>query len=245
MKHLVIVAPTLNEGENIESFITSVLAQQIRLENISLSLLISDSNSKDKTGEIVKRFARKNSSVKYLNVEKRGLGFALTMGLNHATQKLGADYLLTMEADLSNDPNQIPAFVDRLQKSELVIGSRYVQGGRIVNWSYWRKTISLLANKLLKLFAWTKKTNEFTNLYRAFTADHWRMICPMVEGHTDWIFVPAFIFQSLDKRARTSELPIIYYDRFGGRSKMRTISYTKNLLLYAFKFRANKIWNIF
>lgn len=245
MKKLVVVAPTFNEAENIEAFITNVLAQQIRIPDHKLEILISDSHSKDKTPEIVKQMARRNNAVHYLDVKKRGLGLGLIKGLDFAASRLAANYLITMEADLSNDPNQIPEFVKKLEKCDLVIGSRYANGGKIVNWSLWRKAFSLGANFLLKILAWTDKTSEFTNLYRAFTKEHWLKIKPEIENYFDWIFVPAFAFESLDKGIKISELPIVYYDRFGGRSKMHTMSYTKNLLRYALKFRLQKIWNTF
>lgn len=248
MKKLVVVAPTFNEAENIEAFITNVLAQQIRIPDHRLEILISDSHSKDKTGEIVKKMRRKNPNVFFQDTKVPGpgrLGSGLKEGLDYAVSKMSADTLITMEADLSNDPNKIPEFVARLDKADLVVGSRYVKGGGVVNWSWWRKLLSFGANFILRILAWTPKIHEFTNLYRAFKKEVWQEIEPQVSLHIGWLFVPAFIFEASTRKLKIVEVPFIFYDRFGGRSKMRTMSYTKNLLRYALKFRLQKIWNTF
>lgn len=232
---IVVVAPTFNEEENIGSFVASVLLQDV-------DVLISDSHSSDQTAAIVKELASKDPRVHYLDVKERGLGLGLIKGLDYAVNKLKADVVITMEADLSNDPKQIPQFLEKLKKADLVIGSRYVKGGEITNWSWWRKMFSYGANLLLRIILWTNKTHEFTNLYRAFTSDVWLKLKPKIGMHVDWLFVPAFAFESLKAEIKIIEQPIIYYDRYGGRSKMQTLSYTKNLLHYALRY---KVWNTF
>lgn len=236
-KKIVVVAPTYNEEANIGSFIASVLAQDVEI-------LISDSHSNDGTAEIVKEMASKDKRVCYLDIKERGLGLGLSKGLDYAVDKLKADILITMEADLSCDPKQISDFVKKLDKTDVVIGSRYVKGGKITNWTWWRKCFSLGANLILKLLAWTK-VSEFTNLYRAFTKEVWLDLKPKIGMHLDWIFVPAFAFEVLHSKFKVKELPIVYFDRYGGRSKMKTLSYTRNLLRYAFRYRINKIWKAF
>lgn len=242
MKKIVVIAPTLNEQESIENFIFSVLAQKQKLINYDLSVLISDSHSHDHTPEIVRKIAAKSKNVVYLDVSQKGLGLGLIKGLDYAVEKLKADILITMEADLSNDPNQIPDFVKKTEKFDVVIGSRYVPGGIIANWSWWRKIFSLCANNTLRVLAWAPHLHEFTNLYRAFKREVWLDLKPKIGMHTGWLFVPAFAFEILGSQYKVVELPIIYFDRFGGRSKMRTLSYTKNLLHYAFRFRFKKLF---
>jgi len=236
-RKIVVVAPTYNEEANIGSFLASVLAQNVEI-------LISDSHSNDGTAQIVKEFALKDKRAHYLDVAKRGLGLGLTKGLDYAVKKLKADVLITMEADLSCDPKQIPEFIKKLNKVDAVIGSRYVKDGKITNWTWWRKCFSLGANLILKLLAWTK-VSEFTNLYRAFNKEVWMDLRPKISMHLDWIFVPAFAFEVLHSKFKVKELPIIYFDRYGGRSKMKTLSYTKNLLRYAFRYRINRICQAF
>ncbi len=238
MKKIVVIAPTFNEEANIGSFIASVLAQNVEV-------LISDSHSTDGTAEIVKELSSKDKRVHYLDVKERGLGLGLLRGLDYAVDKLNAEILVTMEADLSNDPKQLPDFIAKLNKADVVIGSRYVRGGRITNWSWWRKIFSLGANYSLRTLAWAPNLHEFTNLYRAFKKEVWLELRPKIKMHVDWLFVPAFAFEVLNSKFKVRELPIIYYDRYGGRSKMQTLSYTKNLLHYALRYRVKKLWSIF
>jgi len=233
-RKIVVVAPTFNEEENIGSFIASVLLQDVHV-------LISDSHSSDQTPQIVKTLASKDKRVHYLDVKKRGLGLGIAKGLDHAVNRLGADILITIEADLSCNPNQIPEFVKKAERADVVIGSRYVKGGGITNWSWWRRAFSFSANSILRLLAWAPKLHEFTNLYRAFDKKVWLDLRPKISMHTGWLFVPAFAFEVLDSKAKIVEHPIIYHDRFGGRSKMRTLSYTKDLLRYALRHRLKKV----
>lgn len=236
MKKVVVVAPTLNEADNIENFLFSVLAQKPRLTGFDLEIVVADSHSADKTAEITRKIARTEPSVHYLDIKKKGLGLGLSKGLDYAVNRLKADILVTMEADLSADPSELKAFLDKLENCDFVVGSRYVSGGKIINWSWWRRLLSRLANMLLSFFAWTNKIHEFTNLYRAFKSSVWQKIRPQLVMHEGWLFVPAFTFEALAARVKTREQPIIFYDRFGGRSKMNTVSYTKNLLHYALRY---------
>lgn len=237
-RKIVVVAPTLNEEENIGSFITAVLLQNVEV-------LISDSHSSDQTPQIVRELASKDKRVHYLDVKKRGLGLGISAGLDYAVSKLHADILITMEADLSCNPSLLPEFLKKIEKFDVVIGSRYVRGGKITNWSWWRRLFSYFANTILRLLAWAPKLHEFTNLYRAFTKEVWLDLKPKISMHTGWLFVPAFVFEILDSKFKIVEQPIVYNDRFGGRSKMRTLSYTKNLLHYALRYRFKKICRIF
>lgn len=230
---VVVVAPTFNEEENIEAFLKAVLAQKVEV-------LISDSHSTDKTVEIVGKIASTNNAVHYLDVQKRGLGLGLSRGIDYAFSNLKADAVITMEADLSADPKQFPDFLKGLDNADFIVGSRYIDGGKIINWSWWRKLLSRLANLILMFLAGTGKVHEFTNLYRAFTKNTWAKIRSKVTTHEGWLFVPAFTFEALDQNINIAEIPMIFVDRFGGRSKMKTLSYTKELLTYAIRYRLKK-----
>ncbi|MBI3887701.1 glycosyltransferase, partial [Candidatus Microgenomates bacterium] len=209
-RKIVVVAPTYNEEENIGSFITAVMLQNV-------DILISDSHSVDQTAEIVKSLSKNNRRVHYLDVKERGLGVGLSMGLDYAVNKLGADILITMEADLSCDPKQIPEFVKKMDAFDVVVGSRYVKDGKITNWSWWRKLASYAANLLLRLILKTNRIHEFTNLYRAFSKNIWKEVRPKVVTQKGWLFVPAFIFEVLSSKFKIIEIPIVYHDRYGGR----------------------------
>lgn len=236
-RKVVVVTPTFNEQDNIASFLTAV-------SKFVPEIVVSDSQSSDHTAEIVKTFSQENKEIHFVEGKFPGpgkLGVGLAAGIDYAFERLGADVIVTMEADLSNDPAELPKFIKKAQTADLVIGSRYCRGGKIVNWSWWRKFLSRGANLVLMLLAGTTKVHEFTNLYRAFNRKTWETVCPAACLHTGWLFVPAFIFASLGRKLRIVEQPIVYADRFGGRSKMQTVSYTKNLLRYALRYRLDKL----
>ncbi len=240
MKRLVIVAPTYNESANINIFVAAIFSETKKIPTCESFLLISDSHSPDDTPALVKKLAKRNKHLVYLDVKKRGLGYGLTKGLNYAVSKLNADFLITIEADLSNDPKKLGQIVKLLEKYDLVIGSRYSPGGGIKNWSWWRKELSFGANFGLRLLA-SSNIHEYTNLYRGFNKEVWFALRNQLSRYDGWLFVPAFIFEFLSTSLSSIEMPFIYFDRFGGRSKMHTMSYTKNLLLFAISYRLNRI----
>lgn len=240
MKKIVIVAPTFNEQENIANFIEMVLLKKKDIKAVDLAILISDSRSQDKTKDIVLNIASKEPKVKYLDTKVAGpgkLGKGLFEGINYAFSTLKADAIITMEADLSNNPEQIPQFISKLATNDFVVGSRYVKGGKIVNWSWWRKMLSLSGNLLIRTILGFPKIHEFTNLYRAFNLKTWTQVKGVVKSYQGWTFVPVFAYTALDSKLKIAELPIVYYDRFGGRSKMHTVSYIKNLLRLTILYR--------
>lgn len=241
MKKIVVVAPTYNESENITQFLIAVLAQQKNLKGYNLEVLISDSHSKDNTAQLVRKV--KSKKVHYFDTKVPGpgkLGSGLALGLDYAVKKLKADYLVTMEADLSCDPALLPKFIAKLEHCDVVIGSRYCAGGGVSNWSWWRKFLSLGANSILRLLLVLPNIHEFTNLYRAFRKEVWEALRDQVSVHKDWLCVPAFAFEVVNSNFKVQEQPFIYFDRFGGRSKMKTVSYTKNLLHYALRYTLKK-----
>ncbi len=245
MKKLAVVAPTFNEEENIAAFLKAVLAVQKKLSATRLEIVISDSHSTDGTAKIVQTLARRNKNIHYLDVQKRGLGLGISRGLDFAFDNLKADYAITLEADLSCDPTQIPQFAKVLEKADLVIGSRYVNGGKIKNWSLWRKILSKGANLVLRLLIWQPQIHEFTNLYRGMTREVWQKLRSRTAVYKDWLFLAEFVFASLQSGLKIKELPITYFDRFGGRSKMNTVGYTQDLMRSALRYRLKESASFF
>ncbi|MBI4099609.1 glycosyltransferase [Candidatus Microgenomates bacterium] len=232
---IVVVAPTFNEQDNIAAFLSATT-------KFVPTIVVSDSQSTDHTAAIVKTYAAKNSGIHFLVGKTAGpgkLGVGLTAGIDYAFAKLGAKTVITMEADLSNNPAELPKFVQKAQRADLVLGSRYVAGGKIVNWSWWRRFLSWAANLILMFLAGTLRVHEFTNLYRAFNKKTWDTVRPKAGLHHGWLFVPAFAFEAIAAHLTIVEQAIVYQDRFKGRSKMQTLSYTKNLLRYALRYRLN------
>ena len=136
-----IISPTYNERKNIEQLVDMVIG-----ENPELHLLVVDDNSPDGTAEKVKKLQAKYKNL-YLEsrAKKSGLGTAYIFGFKWALEKK-YDNIIQMDADLSHNPKDLPRMVNNLQKYDLVIGSRYINGISVVNWPLRRLMLSYGAN---------------------------------------------------------------------------------------------------
>jgi len=146
MSKIVVVIPTFNEAENIEAIIDSLFL--LRIEG--LNVLIVDDNSPDGTGEIADRIAQKKpEQVAVIHrTGKMGLGTAYITGFNWALDQ-GADLVIQMDADFSHSPDYIPRFLELIETNDVVVGSRYVSGGRLdENWGWGRWFLSWWANSV-------------------------------------------------------------------------------------------------
>ena len=138
---VVVVVPTYNEAENIDALVTAVLAQDPRIR-----VLVVDDNSPDGTGKIADDLQERTGRVDVLHRrEKEGLGAAYRAGLRRALD-LGADTVVQMDCDFSHPPDMLPAFLERIEKVDVVIGSRYINGITVVNWPIERILISYFGN---------------------------------------------------------------------------------------------------
>jgi len=214
-----IVLPTYNERDNLEHAL-----QRIREvadgHDLQLHTLIVDDNSPDGTGELADRLATEYPDVEVLHrAGKEGLGKAYLAGFRHALTA-GADLLFEMDADLSHDASYLPHFVRLVDKgADLVIGSRYVRGGGVENWTLSRRAISrggcLYAQTVLGL-----PYHDLTGGFKCFR----RRVLEAID--LDAIDTKGYGFQiEMTYRAhklgfRIVELPIIFVDRKVGQSKM-------------------------
>lgn len=142
---VVVVVPTYNEAENLEPLVTAVLAQDPRLR-----VLVVDDASPDGTGKLADDLARRTGRVDVLHRSaKQGLGAAYRAGLRRALE-LGADAVVQMDCDFSHPPDMLPVFLDRIERADVVIGSRYLNGITVVNWPIERILISYFGNLYAK-----------------------------------------------------------------------------------------------
>src|SRR5688500_1554562 len=127
--------PTYNERENLERMVRALVSLGVRI-------LVIDDNSPDGTGEIADRLAAELAGVSVLHrARKEGLGHAYLAGFRKALSE-GADLVLEMDCDFSHDPADVPRLIEAAADADLVIGSRYVHGGRVGNWGPLRRFIS-------------------------------------------------------------------------------------------------------
>lgn len=221
MTSFTICMPTYNEKENIDKLIP-ILLKIFDTNNLMGSILVIDDNSPDGTAEIVKNWEAKDNRVKLLlRQQKQGLGKAYIAGFQEAF-KNNPEMIFEMDADHSHDPEVIPAMVRMIleEGKEFVVGSRKIQGGGNPDWPFTRKLISSGANfytrTLLRL-----KIHDVTSGYRLFKTDMLKKINLDKIDSSGYAFQieMAYIVEKLLK-AKVGEVPIVFYDRKVGKSKL-------------------------
>jgi|SRR6476469_7786274 len=212
----IVVVPTYNERENIENFVSAVRGQPGHID-----VLIVDDNSPDGTGELADTLAaRYPGSVSVLHRErKQGLGPAYLAGFQHVLAKLDHDRIVQMDADLSHDPAYLPAFLQASETYDLVLGSRYVKGISVVNWDFKRLLLSKTASRYVRIATGL----PFTDLTGGFKC--WRRTALECIGlhrvaARGYIFQTEMTYRAYRKGLRVGEIPIIFYERNLGRSKI-------------------------
>jgi dolichol-phosphate mannosyltransferase len=170
MKKALVVLPTFNEGGTIKKLIEDILAQNDKLPNWDLEVLVNDSSSTDDTAKIVKELKKKNPKKVYLlETKKEGLGKAYHQAFVYAIEHIQPFVIIQMDADFSHNPNDIPLFLDKIAKgADFVVGARYIKGGSIPkDWGIHRKLLSVVANMTIRLGFMKLSIHEWTNGYRA------------------------------------------------------------------------------
>jgi len=209
---VVCVIPTYNEKENIVKMI-----ERIRNLYPEVHMLIVDDNSPDGTGEIVEKL--KNDKLDVLHRKtKDGLGKAYQAGFKKAIAD-GADIIVQIDADFSHDPIYIKKMLELIDKNDVVIGSRYVNGISIVNWSLSRLILSWFGNAYAR-FMTGIKINDLTGGYKCMRKEALESI------NFDKINSAGYGFQIEmncafhQNKMRITEIPIIFYERTVGQSNM-------------------------
>lgn len=211
-----IIIPTYNEAENLEPLVRAIVALPVAFD-----ILVVDDNSPDGTGEIADRLASELPAVHVLHRPgKQGLGTAYIVGFGWALAQ-AYDYVLEMDCDFSHHPRYLPTFLELVREADLVIGSRYVPGGRTTNWGPSRKIISaggnLFARTLLGL-----RTRDCTSGFRCYRREMIeRVPWDEIDLH-GYGFQIGAVYHVERLGGRVAEFPIIFEDRRVGQSKMST-----------------------
>lgn len=210
----VIIIPTYNEKENIEGIVQDILNLEC-----GVSILIVDDNSPDGTGEIADRLSEKVPEVHVRHRPgKQGLGSAYRFGFTEALD-MGATCIFEMDADYSHDPRYIPQFLSAIGDHDVVIGSRYVEGGGIENWGLARELISRGGNFYARLCTGLK-LNDATSGYRCYRSEVLKAIdIPRVNA-SGYGFQVELAYVCITMGFDVFELPIVFTDRRVGESKM-------------------------
>ena len=226
---LSIIIPTYNEAENVENIIEQI-TNICKEHNISVEIVIVDDNSPDGTSNIVKKIAKTNQRVKLIQREgKLGLGAAYIAGFKYALE-LNSDLIMTMDADLSHNPKDIPKFVEKIGSGyDLVLGSRYISGGGIGNWGIHRTIMSKGANYLAK-YILNLKTNDNTTGYRCYTKRVLQEINLDAIKSNGYSFLMEIMFLCQKNNLKIGETPIYFDVRKHGTSKISKKEIFKALL---------------
>jgi dolichol-phosphate mannosyltransferase len=204
--------PTYDERENVERMVRALVA-------LGVHVLVVDDNSPDGTGEIADRLAAELAAVSVLHRPlKEGLGPAYIAGFRRALAD-GADLVLEMDCDFSHNPADVPRLIAATDDADLVLGSRYVKGGRVENWGLLRRFISragsLYAQILLGL-----PVRDLTGGFKCYRRAVLEAL-PLDDIHSrGYAFQIETTYRAVRAGFRVTEVPITFVDRVAGGSKM-------------------------
>lgn len=229
-----VVIPTYNEKNNVRTLTIAVLAQ-----HPDLHILFVDDNSPDGTGDIIDDLVAEHVRVHVLHRSgKLGLGSAYREGFKTALA-LGADYLLEMDADFSHDPATLPLFLSAIKESDLVIGSRYLNGVSVVNWPIRRLILSYCASVYTR---WVTglQVRDCTSGFKCFRRSTIEAIDLSQVTSDGYSFQIEMNYRCMEKGFRITEIPIIFIDRHAGSSKMSG-TIVREAVLKVWKLRLHTI----
>ena len=210
-----VIVPTFNELESIEEVTQRLFAAT----SGTVDLLVVDDGSPDGTADFVKQLAAGNPHIHLIERSgKQGLGTAYVAGFRWAMER-GYDAVVEMDADLSHDPADVPRLLHRLQDADLVVGSRYVPGGRVENWGRIRRMLSLAGNLYARLWLGFG-VRDSTSGFRAYTTAALAredLATLRSEGYSFQIEMTRRVFRA---KGRIVEVPITFVERARGKSKM-------------------------
>ncbi|HEX3931657.1 MAG TPA: polyprenol monophosphomannose synthase [Nocardioides sp.] len=211
---VVMVMPTYNEVDNL-----AWVVGRLRAAQPDLDVLVVDDSSPDGTGELAEELAAGDSALRVLHrTEKGGLGAAYKHGFRVALDS-GYDVVGEMDADGSHQPEQLHLLLDALADADLVIGSRWVPGGSVVNWPLRRELLSRGGNLYVRLLLGVS-VRDATAGYRLFRASALHAIDLDTVESTGYVFQTDLVTRCLRLGLRVREVPIEFVERVRGDSKM-------------------------
>jgi dolichol-phosphate mannosyltransferase len=202
--------------------------------------LVVDDGSPDGTGELAEQLAAKDKRVSVLHrKDKQGLGAAYIAGFNYAFD-LGFDFVVEMDADGSHRAEDLPKLLAICQDNDLVIGSRYVRGGKTQNWPLHRQWLSRGGNLYAKIMLGSK-LNDMTAGFRVFRSSFLQGMDLATINAKGYSFQIEMAYRTIQMGGRTSEVPITFVEREIGESKMSGNIVTEALMLMT-KFGFKRIF---
>ena len=211
---ILVIIPTCNEIDNLEPILT-----RLRTAVPDVHALVVDDDSPDGTGELADKLAVADDHIHVLHrQDKNGLGAAYIAGFTWALAQ-GYDGIVEMDADGSHAPEQLPGLLDALGHADLVVGSRYIPGGGVHNWSRARLLLSRGANIYTRVMLGLP-VRDATAGYRAYRADVLRALPLGNVVSQGYCFQIDLTWRTWCAGYRVTEVPITFTERLQGQSKM-------------------------
>ncbi|MEP6560236.1 MAG: polyprenol monophosphomannose synthase [Nakamurella sp.] len=211
---VLVIIPTYDERENLPLILDRVFAT-----NPAVHVLVADDSSPDGTGDIADERAAADDRIHVLHrTVKEGLGAAYVAGFGWGLER-GYDVLVEMDADGSHAPEQLPRLLDALQHADVVLGSRYVAGGTVVNWPKRREFLSRGGNLYSRL-ALGVRIYDITGGYRAYRSEVLSTIALDKVASHGYCFQVDLAWRAVQAGFRVTEVPITFVEREIGTSKM-------------------------
>jgi len=212
---LLIIIPTYNEIGNINRLIQKLIDNV----TISFDLLIIDDNSPDGTSQLIKDMQNDiNNLHLVIRKEKAGLGSAYIEGFNIAI-KAGYQYCISMDADLSHPPEIINLMLDEIKNHDLIIGSRYVNGGGYINLELWRIIMSMAGNSFARIML-NLKSKDCTAGFRCMRTSILSTIIKNKKFSKRYVFLVELLFFFQQNNCKIKEVPITFTNRTIGQTKI-------------------------
>lgn len=211
---VLVIIPTYNERENID-----VIVDRVRAVVPAANVLVVDDSSPDGTGELVDALSDKHDNVHALHrTAKAGLGAAYVAGFDWGLAN-GYDVLVEMDADGSHAPEQLPSLLKALDNADVVLGSRWIPGGAVLNWPRHREVLSRGANLYARL-ALGIELRDATAGYRAYRSSVLEQIDYAAVASEGYCFQVDLVWRAVRGGYRVAEVPITFAERVRGESKM-------------------------
>ena len=214
-----VTIPTYNEIDGLEPMLRATADELEQTAPGQWKLLVVDDSSPDGTGELADRLAGEIDELEVLHREgKGGLGQAYLAGFRRAVGE-GAELVIVMDADFSHDPRHLPALLDASKDHHLVLGSRYVEGGRIVEWPRLRRMLSHWGSVYARTILGVQ-IRDLTTGYRCIRREVLQTIEPTTLRSQGYVFNIELTYRALLAGFAVTERPICFRDRMVGVSKM-------------------------
>src|SRR3989304_705417 len=241
--NVVIVIPTYNEEGNIERLI-EILENDIfpKIKDHKISILVADDSSPDGTADIVRKYMKKYNNIDISIGKKSGLGAAYLRGMSYAIEKMNADVMFEMDADLFHDPAKIPQFLEKIDQGyDFVVGTRYSQGGSIPSdWGIHRKIMSVYGNLFIRLLFGVKGIHDWTGGYRAIKKEVFLAEKSKLDKFTGYTFQVGFLYNAVSDGFKVAEVAFVAKDRTRGKSKIPGIETIIKTLVFVISVRIIK-----